>query len=139
MLEINQETWDKTRFLDDNGSQYLLYRIPMVVLYLNVRVWTHFCFLNPILSSRGFPVHAWFRQASGLNARALFNSRSNFLYYPPTKTYHHTYRMPENPLSASEWPFGWEDIDSSGVPDAMAPWCSPRLDDCVYGALVLMG
>lgn len=51
----------------------------------------------------------------------LENFRSNFSYYPPKRTYHHTYHLPENSLWASEWPFGWEDIDSSGVPDAMAP------------------
>eukprot|EP00904_Undaria_pinnatifida_P005053 jgi/Undpi1/1678/HiC_scaffold_11.g05068.m1 len=46
---------------------------------------------------------------------------SNFSYYERKRTYHHTYHMPETPLWASEWPFGWEDIDASGVPDAMAP------------------
>ncbi|CAM9337395.1 unnamed protein product [Laminaria digitata] len=47
--------------------------------------------------------------------------KSNYSYFPPKRTYHHTYHLPENSLWASEWPFGWEDIDSSGVPDAMAP------------------
>eukprot|EP00904_Undaria_pinnatifida_P005051 jgi/Undpi1/1676/HiC_scaffold_11.g05066.m1 len=45
---------------------------------------------------------------------------SNFSYYPPKRTYHHTYHMPAPPLWATEWPFGWEGIDDSGVPDAMA-------------------
>ncbi|CAM9179038.1 unnamed protein product [Laminaria digitata] len=47
--------------------------------------------------------------------------KSNLLYFPPKRTYHYTSHMPESPLWATEWPFGWEDIDSSGVPDAMAP------------------
>ncbi|CAM9355148.1 unnamed protein product [Ascophyllum nodosum] len=46
---------------------------------------------------------------------------SNWSYYPPKKTYHHAFHLPENPLWASEWPFGWEDLDVTGVPDLMAP------------------
>ncbi|CAM9872699.1 unnamed protein product [Scytosiphon promiscuus] len=46
---------------------------------------------------------------------------SNWTYYNARKAYHHEYHLPENPLWMTEWPFGWEDLDKSGVPDAMAP------------------
>lgn len=46
---------------------------------------------------------------------------SNFSYYLPKKTYHHQYKMPENPLWMTEWPLGWEGLDETGTPDPMAP------------------
>ncbi|CAM9188214.1 unnamed protein product [Pylaiella littoralis] len=45
---------------------------------------------------------------------------SSFYYFLPQKTYHHDYKLPHTPLWMSEWPFGWEGIDATGVPDAMA-------------------
>ncbi|CAM9689493.1 unnamed protein product [Pylaiella littoralis] len=46
---------------------------------------------------------------------------SNWSYFDPKKDYHHEYRLPERPLWMTEWPLGWEGIDETGVPDAMAP------------------
>eukprot|EP00752_Nemacystus_decipiens_P007761 g6935.t1 len=45
---------------------------------------------------------------------------SNWSYYNPRATYHHQYRLPENPLWMTEWPLGWEGIDETGVPDPLA-------------------
>ncbi|CAM9689735.1 unnamed protein product [Pylaiella littoralis] len=46
---------------------------------------------------------------------------SNWSYFNFRKDYHQEYRMPERPLWMTEWPLGWEGIDETGVPDAMAP------------------
>ncbi|CAM9689565.1 unnamed protein product [Pylaiella littoralis] len=46
---------------------------------------------------------------------------SNWSYFKPKKDYHHEYRLPKKPLWVTEWPLGWEGIDETGVPDAMAP------------------
>ncbi|CBJ48562.1 conserved unknown protein [Ectocarpus siliculosus] len=47
--------------------------------------------------------------------------KSNWSYYNPRKEYNQAYKLPENPLWMTEWPFGWERIDETGVPDPMAP------------------
>ncbi|CAM9561978.1 unnamed protein product, partial [Ectocarpus sp. 12 AP-2014] len=47
--------------------------------------------------------------------------KSNWSYFNPRKEYNQAYKLPENPLWMTEWPFGWERIDETGVPDPMAP------------------
>ncbi|CAN0041609.1 unnamed protein product, partial [Sphacelaria rigidula] len=46
---------------------------------------------------------------------------STFFSWDPKITIHHTAWLPTYPLWVTEFPFGWEGIDNTGIPDPMAP------------------